>query len=235
MEQQHHEPHTSKSISRLNSLRAAVLGANDGIVSVAGIVVGVAGATSSKSAIFTAGLAGLVAGSLSMAAGEFVSVSSQRDTERVLLHNERLELRDYPEQELKELQGLYQAKGLSKQTAITVAKELTAKDAFSAHVDAELHIDPSDLTNPWQAAVASAIFFLLGAVIPLITIILVPARIRVVITFFSVLVALTLTGVLSAKVGGANKVKATLRVVLGGALAMTVTYSIGRLVGATVH
>ena len=207
----------------LNSLRAAVLGANDGIVSVAGIVVGVAGATSSKTAIFTAGLAGLAAGALSMAAGEYVSVSSQRDTERVMLDKEKAELRDYPKEELQELQELYEAKGLSKRTAGIVAKELTAKDVFAAHADAELGIDPNDLTNPWQAALASAGSFLVGAVIPLIAIVAFPASIRIPFTFLSVLLALTLTGLLSARASEANKVNATLRVVIGGALAMAVT------------
>ena len=231
----HPEPrsHTDKSGSRLNSLRAAVLGADDGIVSVAGIVVGVAGATSSKSAIFTAGLAGLAAGALSMAAGEYVSVSSQRDTERVMLHKEKLELRDYPKEELQELQELYEAKGLSSKTAKTVAKELTAKDAFAAHADAELGIDPNDLTNPWQAALASALSFLAGAIVPLLAIVVFPASTRVTLTFFAVLLALTLTGLLSAKASEANKIKATVRVVIGGALAMVVTYSIGKLVGIT--
>ncbi len=229
----HPEPksHGNSSTSKLNSLRAAVLGANDGIVSVAGIVVGVAGATSSKSAIFTAGLAGLVAGALSMAAGEYVSVSSQRDTERVILEKEKIELRDYPKEELLELQELYEAKGLSSKTAKIVANELTKHDVFAAHADAELGIDPDDLTNPWQAAISSAVSFLVGAVIPLIAILIFPAHIRIPLTFVSVLLALTLTGLLSAKASDANKLRATLRVVIGGALAMLVTYSIGKLVG----
>jgi VIT1/CCC1 family predicted Fe2+/Mn2+ transporter len=235
MNPSHPEAHNGKSTSRLNALRAAVLGANDGIVSVAGIVVGVAGASSSRSVIFTAGIAGLAAGALSMAAGEYVSVSSQRDSERVLLEKERMELLNYPEAELKELEQIYQSKGLSEKTAQLVASELTAHDAFAAHVDAELHIDPNDLNNPWHATIASASSFLIGAVIPLITILLAPLKYRVQITFIAVLLALTITGILSAYVGGANKTKATIRVILGGALAMAVTYSIGRLVGANVH
>jgi len=235
VESSHPEPssHTNKTSSRLNSLRAAVLGANDGIVSVAGIVIGVAGATSSASTIFTAGLAGLAAGALSMAAGEFVSVSSQRDTEKEMLHKEKIELRKYPKEELQELQELYEAKGLTKATAKKVARELTVKDALTAHADAELGIDPNDLTNPWQAAIASAASFLVGAVIPLLAILTLPAHIRVPLTFLSVLVALTLTGILSAQVSEANKMKATLRIVIGGALAMAVTYSIGKIVGTT--
>ena len=231
----HPEPrsHTNGSSSRLNSLRAAVLGANDGIVSVAGIVVGVAGATSTKSTIFTAGLAGLAAGALSMAAGEYVSVSSQRDTERAMLDKEKIELRDYPKEELQELQELYEAKGLSKKTARLVAKELTAKDAFAAHADAELGINPNDLTNPWQAALASASSFLVGAIIPLLAIVVFPSRIRIPLTFIAVLLALTLTGLLSARASEANRITATARVVIGGALAMAVTYSIGKLIGVS--
>lgn len=225
------EPHSDNAGSLMNWLRAAVLGANDGIVSVAGLVVGVAGATESRAIIFTAGLAGLISGALSMAAGEFVSVSSQRDTETALLTKERAELRDYPQQELEELIALYEAKGLSRATAQTVANELTAKDAFAAHADAELGIDEGDLTNPWQAAAASAASFFVGALIPLIAILLPPAAARVPIAFVSVIIALAIAGALSAKVSGANLPRATLRVVSGGALAMAITFVVGRLFG----
>lgn len=227
----HHEPHADRSGSKLNWLRAAVLGANDGIVSVASIVVGVAGASNSSGFILTAGIAGLVAGALSMAVGEYVSVSAQRDTEEALLEKERGELRDEPAAELEELTSLYQAKGLSRQTAQTVAAELTAHDAFAAHVETELHIDPKDLTNPWHAALASALSFLAGAVIPLIAIIMPPASARIPVTFIAVLIALAVTGTLSAQAGGAKKIRATLRVVLGGALAMAITFGIGKLFG----
>lgn len=227
------EPHSDKSGSLMNWLRAAVLGANDGIVSVAGLVVGVAGATESRSIIFTAGLAGLISGALSMAAGEFVSVSSQRDTETALLSKERAELRDYPQQEREELVALYEAKGLSRATAQTVADELTAKDAFAAHADAELGIDASDLINPWQAAAASAASFFVGALIPLIAILAPPAPARVPVAFVSVLIALALAGALSAKVGGASIPRATLRVVFGGALAMAITFLVGSLFGVS--
>jgi len=225
----HAEKHTPGQEARLNWLRASVLGANDGIVSVAGLVIGVAGATSSQGIIFTAGLAGIIAGAISMAAGEYVSVSSARDTEKALLKKEQDELRDYPDQELLELAAIYQSKGLKKNTALIVAKELTAHDAFAAHVDAELDFDPNNLTNPWHAAIASAAAFLIGAVIPLVAILIPPASMRVPVTFISVLVALGITGVLSAKVGGAHLIKATIRVVLGGALAMVVTYGVGSL------
>lgn len=226
------EAHASSSTgARLNWLRAAVLGANDGIVSISSLIVGVAGATSSASAIITAGFAGTVAGALSMAVGEYVSVSSQRDAERVLLEKERKELEDSPSEELKELTHLYQKKGLSEATAHLVAKELTHHDAFAAHVDIELGIDPDDLTNPWHAASASGIAFFCGAAIPLIAVILPPANMRIMVTFIAVVIALSFTGSLSAWVGGANRMKATFRVVLGGILAMVITFGIGKLFG----
>lgn len=227
----HIELHAQGSGTQLNWLRAAVLGANDGVVSVASIVVGVAAASESAGFILTAGVAGLVAGALSMAVGEYVSVSTQRDTERALLEKERLELLNSPEAELEELAMLYKAKGLSDETAHVVARELTAHDAFAAHAEVELHIDPNDLTNPWHAAFASAAAFLSGAIIPLIAIVLPPASIRISITFISVLLVLILTGTLSAYAGGANKTKATLRVVLGGIVAMVVTFGIGKIFG----
>ena len=151
------EPHVGSVSSKLNWLRAGVLGANDGIVSTAGIVVGVAAATVARGPILTAGIAGLAAGAVSMALGEYVSVSTQRDTERALLRKERGELREDPSAELDELAALYEAKGLSTATARTVAEELTDHDAFAAHAEVELGIDPDDLTNPWQAALSSAL------------------------------------------------------------------------------
>ncbi len=231
IDQTHDEPHGLSTNVRLNWLRAAVLGANDGIVSTAGIVVGVAGATSSSVAIITAGVAGVVAGALSMAAGEYVSVSSQKDSEKALLEKERQELIDYPEEELKELEEIYVQKGLSQSTAALVAKELTDRDAFAAHVDAELGIDPDDLTNPMHAAVASALSFLSGSIIPIVAIIIAPGPYKVAVTFVSVIVALAITGSLSAHAGGAGKLRATLRVVIGGVIAMIVTFGIGRIIG----
>jgi VIT1/CCC1 family predicted Fe2+/Mn2+ transporter len=226
----HHEPHHDAG-SKLNWLRAAVLGANDGVVSVASIVVGVAAATNSAGFILTAGVAGLVAGALSMAVGEYVSVSAQRDTEKALLEKERFELEHEPEAELEELAGLYRAKGLTEVTAHQVAKELTAHDVFAAHIDAELHIDPNNLVNPWQAAFASAASFFCGAVIPLVVIVLPPASMRIPVTFIAVFFVLIITGTLSAQVGGANKTTAVLRVVVGGIIAMAVTFGIGKLFG----
>ena len=230
----HPETEDNRSNSTLNWLRAAVLGANDGIVSISGLVVGVAGVTNSQAIILTTGMAGLIAGAISMAVGEFVSVSSQRDSEKALLAKEKWELKHFPEEEFEELIGLYEAKGMSRKTATVVAKELTAHDVFAAHVDVELGgINPNELTNPWHAAYASALSFLAGAVIPILAIILPPVSWRVTVTFASVVLALTLTGIISSKVSGGHAGRATLRIVIGGILAMVVTFSIGKLSGVS--
>jgi len=236
MSTKHLAPHTHESQDRdntikLNWLRAAVLGANDGIVSVASIIVGVAGAENSIRFILTAGIAGMVAGALSMATGEYISVSTQRDTERALLEKERIELETMPEEELEELVTLYARKGMSQATARLVALELTAHDAFAAHVDAELGIDPDNLTNPFHAAYASALAFFAGALIPIVAVMFAPERIRIVATFISVIVALAITGFLSARTGGSSKRVAVIRVVLGGMLAMVITFGIGKIFG----
>ena len=230
----HDEPHDSSYASRLNWLRAGVLGANDGIVSTAGLVIGVAAATTSRPAVLTAGLAGLAAGAMSMAVGEYVSVSTQRDTERALLDKEIRELRDEPDEELVELAGIYASKGLSPELAHQVAVQLTAHDALGAHAEAELGIDPDNLTNPWHAAWASMLAFTLGAALPLLAIVLPPLAWRVWVTVLAVVLALAGTGVLSARLGDSDARRATLRVVFGGLLAMAVTYGIGSLVGTQV-
>ncbi|BBX37463.1 hypothetical protein MMAG44476_25249 [Mycolicibacterium mageritense DSM 44476 = CIP 104973] len=211
-----------------------MLGANDGIVSTAGIVVGVAAATAERSPILTAGIAGLAAGAVSMALGEYVSVSTQRDTEKALLRKERRELRDDPAAELDELAALYEAKGLKVTTARTVAEELTAHDAFAAHAEIELGITPGELTNPWQAAFSSALSFTVGALLPLVAILLPPITWRVPVTVIAVLAALIVTGAVSAALGGAPKQRAVLRNVIGGGLALVITYAIGHLVGAAI-
>jgi VIT1/CCC1 family predicted Fe2+/Mn2+ transporter len=228
------EPHAGSMANRLNWLRAGVLGADDGIVSVAGIVVGVAAANAARGPIVTAGLAGLAAGALSMAVGEYVSVSTQRDSERAMLDKEKTELAKQPRAELDELAGIYESKGLTPQTARQVAKELTGHDAFAAHVEVELGIDPQELTNPWQAALSSAVSFTLGALLPLLAILLPPAAARIPVTVVAVLVALAITGWTSARLGGANPRRAALRVTVGGALAMAITFAIGHLVGGVV-
>ncbi len=222
------------SNSTLNWLRAAVLGANDGIVSVSSIILGVAGATSDRQTIFIAGLAGLVAGAFSMAVGEYVSVSSQRDTERAYIRKEKRRLREDPRHELEGLAAAYEAKGVNHKTALLVAKELSEKDALAAHLEAELQLDENDLNNPVQAAVASMVSFTAGGLIPLLAVMLATAHTRITVTFVAVLVALTVTGYLSATVGGASRRRAILRVVVGGALAMALTYLVGRAFGTTV-
>ena len=226
-----HEPHDDSVGSRLNQLRAAVLGANDGIVSVAGLVMGVAGATTDRHTILVAGLAGLVSGALSMAVGEYVSVSTQRDTERALIEKETRELREEPEEEMAELASMYVAKGLSEPLARQVAAELTEKDALRAHLDIELGIDPDDLTSPWQAALASMVSFTVGALLPLLTILLFAPGLRIVVTVVAVVLALAGAGLLSARAGDAAARPAVVRVVTGGVLAMAITYAIGALVG----
>lgn len=228
------EPHTGSVSSKLNWLRAGVLGANDGIVSTAGIVVGVAAATIERAPILTAGAAGLAAGAVSMALGEYVSVSTQRDTERALLSKERRELRQDPTGELDELAALYEAKGLSPDTARSAAEELTKHDALAAHAEVELGIDPEELTNPWLAAVSSALAFTVGALLPLVAILLPPTDLRIPVTAAAVLVALTITGAVSARLGGAEVPRAIMRNVVGGALALAITYAIGHLVGGVI-
>ncbi|RSN25079.1 hypothetical protein DMC63_02660 [Streptomyces sp. WAC 05977] len=228
-----HEPHAGLS-GKLNWLRAGVLGANDGIVSVAGIVVGVAGATTDSTTIATAGIAGLVAGALSMAGGEYVSVSTQRDTERAQLRLEKRELKEMPEAEERELAEIYEEKGLSPELAAEVARELTEKDALQAHAEAELGIDPDNLTSPWQAAWASLVAFTVGALLPLLAIVWTPTSARVWACASAVVVGLVLTGFISAKLGDARVGRAIARNVGVGALTMLVTYYVGVLFGTTV-
>lgn len=227
------EVHAGNLGQRLNWLRAGVLGANDGIVSIASLVVGVAGATTSTPALLVAGIAGLVGGAVSMALGEYVSVSSQRDTERALIAKERRELEEMPEAELEELTQLYRDRGLSEATAGQVAKELTAHDALSAHLEVELGINQDDLVNPWHAAISSASAFTVGALLPLLAILLPPPEWRIPVTFAAVLLALALTGTISARLGDAPVGRAVLRLVLGGALALAATWLIGSLLGTS--
>lgn len=228
------DPQGAALQSRLNWLRAGVLGANDGIISTAGLVVGVAAATTDRGAILLAGVAALVAGAVSMALGEYVSVSSQRDTERALIEHERREIEEDPDGELAQLAGIYEAKGLTPATARRVALELTERDPLAAHVEAELGLDPDARTNPWHAALASAIAFTLGAALPLGAMVLAPAAARIPVTVAAVIVALAVTGSVSAWFGRAHRLRAVVRLLVGGALAMGVTWAVGSLVGATV-
>ena len=217
--------------TRLNWLRAAVLGANDGIVSTAGVVMGVAGATDDSGAIVIAGIAALTAGALSMGAGEYVSVSTQRDSEKSILSLEARELQQMPETEERELAAMYVDKGLSAETAEKVARELTEHDALRAHADIEFGIDPDNLTNPWHAAWASMLAFTVGALLPLLIVAFVPDGYRVPVTVVSVVAALALTGFVSARIGYSPRLPAVLRNVSGGLLAMGVTYLIGMFAG----
>ena len=227
------EPHAAVTSQKLNWLRAGVLGANDGIVSVASLVVGVAGATNDASAIATAGTAALVGGAISMALGEYVSVSSQRDSERNLIAIEKDELREDPEGELDELAQMLQDRGISASTALTAAKEMTEHGALAAHLEVELGLDQDDLVSPWHAAFSSAAAFTVGGLLPLLAMLLTTADWRVAVTFVAVLVALALTGTISASIGGGRKVRAAGRLVIGGALALALTYAIGQLLGTT--
>ena len=231
--EQEFEPHRLNFAPRLNWLRAGVLGANDGIVSIAALVVGVAAATSDTGPILIAGTAGIIAGSLSMALGEFVSVSSQRDSEASLIRRERQELEDNPEAELLELAELYQQRGLSAATAAAVARELTEQDAVAAHLEAELGINELELTNPWHAAISSALSFLAGSALPMIAILLGPEDLRIPLTFAASLLALGLTGGIGAYLGQSPILRPVMRVMGGGALALAISWGIGTALGVS--
>ncbi len=232
-ESERFEPHRVAFASRLNWLRAGILGANDGIVSIAALVVGVAAATSDIRTILIAGVAGIVAGSISMAAGEYVSVSSQRDSEKALIARERQELIDQPDEELLELAEIYQSKGLTASTARLVAKELTAHDAIGAHLEAELGIDERGLTNPWHAAFSSALAFLAGATLPMLAITLPPEGLRIPLAFGASLVALAITGWVGARLGNSPPLRPVLRVLAGGTFALLLTWGIGTALGVS--
>ncbi|WP_088347081.1 MULTISPECIES: VIT family protein [Rhodomicrobium] len=221
-------------VTRTGWLRAAVLGANDGIVSTASLIVGVASASPGPGAILIAGIAGLVAGAMSMAAGEYVSVSSQSDTERADLARERRELADSPELERDELAQIYVTRGLDPELAFKVADQLMAKDALGAHARDELGISDATAPRPVQAALASAASFAVGAAMPLAMVLIVPAQYLVVIVSIASLLFLALLGAAGAKAGGADIIRATARVTFWGALAMGLTAAIGALFGTVV-
>jgi len=231
MPRTHREEHRTE---RIGWLRAAVLGANDGIVSTASLVVGVAAASSGRNEVLVAGIAGLVAGAMSMAAGEYVSVSSQADTEGADLARERSELATMPEKELDELTGIYVARGLEPALARQVAEQLTAKDALAAHSRDELGISETMAARPVQAAFASAGTFAVGAALPLLVVLIAPESSLVYTVSLASLVCLALLGVLSARTGGAPVFKAALRVTFWGALAMALTAAVGALFGTVV-
>ncbi len=224
----------SHNIARIGWLRAAVLGANDGIVSTASLIVGVAAASADKPAILLAGSAGLVAGALSMAAGEYVSVSSQSDTENADLERERKELQDQPEFELDELAAIYTQRGLEPDLAREVARQMTAHDALAAHAREELGISDLTTARPLQAALASAATFSTGAALPLLVVLLLPAAMVAVGVIAASLVFLIVLGWLGARAGGAPVLKSIVRVVFWGALAMAVTAGVGSLFNTKV-
>jgi len=214
---------------RSNWLRAAVLGSNDGIISIAGLVIGISGAAQSKESILTAGIAGIIAGAISLGAGEYVSVSAERDMENALLIKERKDLVDYPKEELNDLVSAYENEGLKPDEAEVVAKEFTEADAFATHAEVDFNIDPKHLTSPWSSVFASSCAFVVGSLIPLFAIMLSAKDYMVIVTFIAVVFALIITGTLTAKVSGAKALKPILRVVTGGVIAMIVTYLVGIL------
>lgn len=228
-------PHLERHlVARIGWLRAAVLGANDGIVSTASLIVGVAAASAARGEILMAGVAGLVAGAMSMAAGEYVSVSSQSDTEKADLARERRELASDPEFELVELANIYAARGVAPDLAKQVARQLMAKDALGAHARDELGISDISAARPIQAAIASAFTFATGAALPLLVVLIAPASVLIWATAIASLVFLAALGAISARTGGASVWKAIVRVTFWGALAMGVTAGIGSLFGAVV-
>ena len=224
-------PSDASDNGKLNKLRAAVLGANDGIVSVSSITMGMVGATSDAKAISLVGLAALIAGALSMAVGEYVSVSSQSDAEKAYIEREKEDLRDDPAQELDELAREYQKLGVSRATAESVASELTNKDALRAHLHVHFNLDPDDINSPWQAAIASLLAFTAGGLVPFLVVVLAPQALRIPATALAVLVALVGVGFLSAIAGNAPKGRAIVRVVVGGFIAMAITYGVGSFFG----
>mgnify|MGYP000505779609 FL=1 len=220
---------------KLNWLRAGVLGANDGIVSTAGLIFGVAGATSDSSAILVAGVAAMVAGSISMAGGEYTSVSAQRDSEVAAIEQEKRELAEQPEMELRELAWFYEQKGLSSELATQVAVELTAKDALKAHAEAELGINHEEHVSPTAAAMSSFVAFAAGSALPLLTATAMPwPEARIPATIVAVAASLALTGFIASRIGGSKPVRAVVRNVAVSLLTMGITYAIGSLVGHSI-
>ena len=221
-------------IHRSNWLRAAVLGANDGIISISSIAIGVAAASSTREPIVLATLAGLVAGALSMAAGEYVSVSSQTDTEKADIAREAEELKAMPEEEMKILAQIYERRGLQPETAMQVAKELTAKDALGAHVRDELGINEISQANPIQAAVASGAAFTIGGVLPLLVVLFAPVLQMEYFLYGAAIFFLMLLGGIAAKTGGSGVMKAIVRITIWGTMAMGLTALVGYFFGVAV-
>jgi VIT1/CCC1 family predicted Fe2+/Mn2+ transporter len=227
----HAEAHV---LDRIGWLRAAVLGANDGVISTASLMIGVAAAARSPKEVMVAGVAGLIAGAMSMAAGEFVSVSSQADTEKAELAREKEELRTDPEAEVRELAGIYEKRGLDRALALQVAEELTKADALGAHARDELGITDISIARPMLAAGASASSFACGAILPIVAALISPPSMATWVISAGSLASLAILGVLGARAGGAGVGIATARVIIGGGLAMAITAGIGRLVGRVI-
>jgi VIT1/CCC1 family predicted Fe2+/Mn2+ transporter len=221
-------------LSRLNWLRAGVLGANDGIVSTAAIIFGVAGASAAHSTVMLAGMAAVAAGALSMAAGEYVSVATQRDLEIAELARQKADLERDPERELQVLARLFEQRGVEPQLAMDVSRQMSAKDALAVHARAELGIDPDAVTNPWAAAFASLVAFTIGGLIPIVAMMLSPRAAEIWVTGAAVVIAMALTGAVSARLGRMPLVPSIVRNVAGGVLAMAITYGLGRLAGTRV-
>ncbi|WP_072312715.1 VIT1/CCC1 transporter family protein [Agrococcus sp. Marseille-P2731] len=228
-------PPVESMTSKLNWLRAGVLGANDGIVSTSALMVGVAGAGTSAAGILTAGVAALVAGAFSMGVGEYVSVSSQRDSERAAIRREQVLLDAAPDAQVDQLAHMYELRGLTPRTAHLVAVELTDADPLRAHLDVEYKLDPEDLNDPWSAAGASALAFTLGSLVPLLAALLSPAAWMPWPIVVATVLALVATGVVSARIGASSKRAAMVRVLLGGGIALAATWAIGSLIGTPVH
>ena len=227
-------PESGRILSTLNWLRAGVLGANDGIVSTAAIIFGVAGASASHGTVMLAGIAAVAAGAMSMAVGEYVSVSTQRDLEQTELEREKIELARNPERQLAILARLFEQRGVTPQVATEVARQMSEKDALSVHARAELGIDPENVTNPWAAALASMLSFLVGGAIPIAALLLSPRAIEIWVAGAAVLVAMALTGIISARLGRTPVGRSVVRNVAGGLLALAITYGVGKVAGGQI-
>jgi VIT1/CCC1 family predicted Fe2+/Mn2+ transporter len=224
-------PESARILSTLNWLRAGVLGANDGIVSTAAIIFGVAGASATHVTIMLAGIAAVAAGAMSMAVGEYVSVSTQRDLEEAELEREKVELARDPQGQLAILTRLFEQRGVAPSVAAEVAQEMSEKDALSVHARAELGIDPQNVTNPWAAALASMLSFLVGGAIPIAALLLSRRAIEIWSAGIAVLIAMALTGFVSARLGKTPVGRSVLRNVVGGLLALAITYGVGKIAG----
>lgn len=225
------ETSSGRILSTLNWLRAGVLGANDGIISTAAIIFGVAGASAQHSTLILTGIAAIAAGALSMAAGEYVSVSTQRDLELAELERQRFDLETNPERELQVLARLFEQRGVTPDVAVEVSRQMSAKDALSVHARAELGIDPEAVTNPWAAAAASLLAFTLGGLVPIVPVILARPDVAIWISGFAVVMALALTGGVAARLGQMPIVPSIVRNVIGGIIAVAITFGVGMIAG----